>query len=40
VCFVVEPVEIHRGPHGARLRLSDVDDLTPGHAAQERAPET
>jgi flavin reductase (DIM6/NTAB) family NADH-FMN oxidoreductase RutF len=40
VCFVVEPLEAHRGAGEARLRLSDVDDLTPGHAAQARAPET
>jgi len=40
VCFVVEPVEVHRGTAATPLRLSDVSDLQPGHAAEERAPET
>jgi flavin reductase (DIM6/NTAB) family NADH-FMN oxidoreductase RutF len=39
ICFVVEPLEAERGPRfaaGARLRLSDVSDLEPGHPAADR----
>jgi flavin reductase (DIM6/NTAB) family NADH-FMN oxidoreductase RutF len=41
ICFVVEPVEVQRGADGrVPMRLSDASDLTPGHAAAERARET
>jgi len=40
ICFVVEPVDAHRGTERMPMRLSDVSDLEPGHAAEERAPVT
>jgi flavin reductase (DIM6/NTAB) family NADH-FMN oxidoreductase RutF/anti-sigma regulatory factor (Ser/Thr protein kinase) len=40
VCFIVEPVDAHRGADRTPMRLSDVSDLEPGHAAEERAPVT
>ena len=41
VCFVVEPVDVQRArPERVPLRLADASDLTPGHAAEERAQET
>jgi flavin reductase (DIM6/NTAB) family NADH-FMN oxidoreductase RutF len=40
VCFIVEPIEVHRSTASAPMRLSGVSDLTPGHAAEERARET
>lgn len=40
LCFVVEPVDAQRGADRTPLRLSDVSDLRPGHAAEERAPTT
>jgi flavin reductase (DIM6/NTAB) family NADH-FMN oxidoreductase RutF len=37
VCFVLDPVEASTGSDPLTpLRLSDVDDLEPGHAADER----
>lgn len=36
VCVVTEPVEAASGGPFTPLRLSDVDDLDPGHAAEER----
>lgn len=36
VCIVVEPVSAHTAGRFAPLRLSDVDDLVPGHQAEER----
>jgi flavin reductase (DIM6/NTAB) family NADH-FMN oxidoreductase RutF len=37
VCLVVEPVDVSTGGDVFQpMRLSDVDDLDPGHAAQER----
>ena len=40
VCFIVEPIDVHRDGASTPMRLSDVSDLTPGHAAEERARET
>jgi flavin reductase (DIM6/NTAB) family NADH-FMN oxidoreductase RutF/anti-sigma regulatory factor (Ser/Thr protein kinase) len=40
VCFIVEPVDAHRGADRTSMRLSDVSDLEPGHAAEDRAPVT
>jgi flavin reductase (DIM6/NTAB) family NADH-FMN oxidoreductase RutF len=40
ICFVVQPVDAHRGAERPPLRLSDVSELEPGHAAEERAPAT
>jgi len=40
ICFVVEPVDAHRGADRSPMRLGDVSDLVPGHAAEERAPVT
>lgn len=40
VCVVGEPVDVTTAGPFRPLRLSQVDDLTPGHAAQERAPLT
>jgi flavin reductase (DIM6/NTAB) family NADH-FMN oxidoreductase RutF len=40
ICFVVEPIEVQRGDATPPMRLSDASDLTPGHAAEERARET
>ena len=40
ICFIVEPVDGHRGVDRAPMRLSDVSHLEPGHAAEERAPAT
>jgi flavin reductase (DIM6/NTAB) family NADH-FMN oxidoreductase RutF len=37
ICFIVEPVDGHRGADRTSMRLSDVSDLEPGHAAEERA---
>jgi flavin reductase (DIM6/NTAB) family NADH-FMN oxidoreductase RutF len=36
VCLVVEPVEVSTGGALDPLRLSDVQDLDPGHGAEER----
>ena len=40
VCFVLAPVDAHRGGPRSPLRLADVSHLTPGHEAEERPPET
>jgi flavin reductase (DIM6/NTAB) family NADH-FMN oxidoreductase RutF len=36
VCVVTEPVDARSGGRFTPLRLSDVDDLVPGHEADER----
>ncbi len=37
VCVVAEPIEVHgEGEVRAGLRVGDVDDITPGHEAEER----
>lgn len=41
VCVATEVVDVHSGGGFQPLRLSDVEDLTPGHEAEERnAPPT
>ena len=37
VCFIGEPVAASSGPDLRLLRQSDVDDIEPGHAAEDRA---
>jgi flavin reductase (DIM6/NTAB) family NADH-FMN oxidoreductase RutF len=38
-CLVLEPIEARSGTETSGwLRLSDADDIEPGHAAQERQP--
>lgn len=36
VCVVLEPLAAEAGPPLARLRLHEVDDVEPGHPAEER----
>jgi flavin reductase (DIM6/NTAB) family NADH-FMN oxidoreductase RutF len=36
LCVVTEPVEVHRDGRFTPLRLSDVEDLVPGHTVDER----
>jgi flavin reductase (DIM6/NTAB) family NADH-FMN oxidoreductase RutF len=36
VCVATEPVEVHAAGPFTPLRLSDVDDLRPGHQVEER----
>lgn len=36
VCVVTEPITSHSAGRFRPLRLSDVDDLTPGHGSEER----
>lgn len=40
VCFVVEAEHVDVADDPTPLRLSDVEDLEPGHAAEERAERT
>ena len=39
VCVVLAPMHLDDGPTGAPLRLSAVEDVEPGHAAEERPAE-
>ena len=36
MCFITEAVQVRNTGRSAPLRLSDVADFTPGHAAEER----
>ncbi len=36
ICFVAEAVTVRNARRSAPLRLSDVSDFTPGHAAEDR----
>ena len=38
VCITTEPIEQHTTGRFVPLRLSDVEDLQPGHAAEEQPP--
>jgi hypothetical protein len=38
VCITTEPVEEHTSGRFEPLRLSDVEHLQPGHAAEEEPP--
>lgn len=40
ICFITEAVDVRRSADQAPLRLSEVSDFTPGHAAQDRPAES